>query len=234
MLDKLLPQLLIIEEENKKSINISLCNDIERAGFNITRIINIEKILNYFFHEPLAIIVINAELQENPMVTVSNIRKIDKLSNTPIIFLSSTKQLNLMEIDDLISFFYKPFLSDQIIHFLKNLLRRSKTILQDNIIKFKNISIDLNAERVYKGKEIIRLGPTEFKILRLFLQSPDSVYSRREIMRYLWEDDESFNQRLIDVHINRIRDALGKDSPIIKTVRFIGYSLNKDIVESDT
>lgn len=46
MLDKLLPQLLIIEEENKKSINISLCNDIERAGFNITRIINIEKILN--------------------------------------------------------------------------------------------------------------------------------------------------------------------------------------------
>lgn len=108
MLDKLLPQLLIIEEENKKSINISLCNDIESAGFNITRIINIEKILNYFFHEPLAITVTNAELQENPMVTVSNIRKIDKLSNTPIIFLSSTKQLNLMEIDDLISFFYKP------------------------------------------------------------------------------------------------------------------------------
>ncbi|KJV92484.1 response regulator [Rickettsia bellii] len=133
MLDKLLPQLLIIEEENKKSINISLCNDIERAGFNITRIINIEKILNYFFHEPLAIIVTNAELQENPMVTVSNIRKIDRLSSTPIIFLSSTKQLNLMEIDDLISFFYKPFLSDQIIHFLKNLLRRSKTILQDQI-----------------------------------------------------------------------------------------------------
>lgn len=73
MLDKLLPQLLIIEEENKKSINISLCNDIERAGFNITRIINIEKIFNYFFHEPLAIIVTNAELQENPMVTVSKV-----------------------------------------------------------------------------------------------------------------------------------------------------------------
>ncbi len=44
------------------------------------------------------------------MVTVSNIRKIDKLSNTPIIFLSSTKQLNLMGIDDLISFFLQTFL----------------------------------------------------------------------------------------------------------------------------
>lgn len=229
MLDKLLPQLLIIEEENKKSINISLCNDIERAGFNITRITNIEKILNYFFNQPLAVIITSTELQENPTITISNIRKIDKLSNTSIIFLSPTKQLNLMEPDDLISFFYKPFLSDQIINFLKNLLRRSKTILQDNIIKFKNISIDLNAERVYKNKQTIRLGPTEFKILRLFLQFPDSVFSRQEIMRYLWGDDESFNQRLVDVHINRIRDALGKDSPVIKTVRFIGYSLNKDI-----
>lgn len=134
-----------------------------------------------------------------------------------------------MEADDLVSFFYKPFLSDQIINFLKNLLRRSKTFLQDNIIKFKNISIDLNAEKVYKNGQNIRLGPTEFKILRLFLQFPDTVFSRREIMRYLWEDDESFNQHLIDVHINRIRDALGKQNPIIKTVRFIGYSLNKDI-----
>ncbi len=79
MLDKLLPKLLIIVEENKKSINISLCNDIERAGFNITRIINIKNILNYFFNELLAIVVTNPELQENPMVTGSNIRKIDKL-----------------------------------------------------------------------------------------------------------------------------------------------------------
>ncbi|XVN41578.1 MAG: response regulator transcription factor [Rickettsia endosymbiont of Argas persicus] len=134
-----------------------------------------------------------------------------------------------MENDDLITFFYKPFLSDHIINFLKNLLRRSKMVLQDNIIKFKNINIDLNAEKVYKDGQVIRLGPTEFKILRLFLQFPDSVFSRREIMQYLWEDDESFNQRLIDVHINRIRDALGKNNPVIKTVRFIGYSLNKDV-----
>jgi len=229
VLDKLLPQILIIEEENKKSFNISLYNDIERAGFNIMRVTTTEKILNYFLSQPLAIIVVSAELQDNPTVTIGNIRKIDKFSNTPLIFLSSTKQLNLMETDDLVSFFYKPFLSDHIINFLKNLLRRSKTVLQDNIIKFKNINIDLNAEKVYKDGHTIRLGPTEFKILRLFIQFPDSVFSRREIMRYLWEDDESFNQRLIDVHINRIRDALGKNNPIIKTVRFIGYSLNKNI-----
>jgi len=229
VLDKLLPQILIVEEESKKSLNISLYNDMERAGFNIIKTVAIEKILNYFFNQPIAIIIANAELRENPAVTISSIRKIDRFSNTPIIFLSSTKQLNLTESDNLISFFHKPFSSDQIISFLKNLLRCSKTVLQDNIIKFKNISIDLNAEKVYKNEQSIRLGPTEFKILRLFLQFPDNVFSRREIMRYLWENDESFNQRLIDVHINRIREALGKDNPVIKTVRFIGYSLNKEV-----
>ena len=229
VLDKLLPQILIIEEESKKSINISLYNDMERAGFNIIKAPTIEKILNYFFYQPLAIIIANKDLQENSAVTISSIRKIDKFSTTPIIFLSPARQLNLTESDNLVTFFYKPFSSDHIIDYLKNLLRYSKIILQDNFVKFKNISIDLNAEKVYKNGQSVRLGPTEFKILRLFLQSPERVFSRREIIRYLWGNDESFNQRLIDVHINRIRDALGKDNPIIRTVRFIGYSLNKEV-----
>lgn len=229
MLDKLLPQLLIVEEEkNKKSINIPLYNDIERAGFNIMRVTTIGKTLNYFFNHPIAIIVVSFELQENLSTIINNIRKIDKFAKVPIIFLLSHKQLNLTKTDDSILFFYKPFLSDQIILALKNLLRRSNAGLQNNIINFKHINIDLNTEKVYKNGQNIRLGPTEFKILRLFFQFPDNVFSRKEIMQYLWEDEESFNQRLIDVHINRIRDALGRE-PIIKTVRFIGYSLNKNI-----
>ncbi|WP_341787962.1 helix-turn-helix domain-containing protein [Rickettsia endosymbiont of Cantharis rufa] len=47
-------------------------------------------------------------------------------------------------------------------------------------------------------------------------------------MKYLWESGEAFSERPIDVHINRIREALGKDNLIIKTVRFIDYCLNKD------
>lgn len=166
--DKLLPEVLIIEEKNKKSVNISLSNDIERAGFNIIRASTLEKALTYFFSQPLAIMIINVELQENPLITINNFRKINKFSKTPIIFLLSNKQLNLTEIDDNVLFFYKPFLYEQIVGTLKSLLRRSKSVLQDNIIKFKNINIDLNTEKVYKDGLNIRLGPTEFKILRLF------------------------------------------------------------------
>lgn len=122
-------------------------------------------------------------------------------------------------------FFYKPFLSEQIVGTLKSLLRRSKSVLQDNIIKFKNINIDLNTEKVYKDGLNIRLGPTEN--FMTFFQFPNEVFSRQEIIKYLWESEETFNERLIDVHI-KIREALGKDNLIIKTVRFIGYCLNKD------
>ncbi|GAA5251765.1 hypothetical protein [Candidatus Rickettsia kedanie] len=83
--------------------------------------------------------IISAELQENPLITINNIRKINKFSKTPIIFLLPNKQLNLTEIDDNVLFFYKPFLSKQIVDTLKRLLGRSKSVLQDNIIKFKNI-----------------------------------------------------------------------------------------------
>ncbi|UZW38752.1 winged helix-turn-helix domain-containing protein [Rickettsia conorii] len=107
-------------------------------------------------------------------------------------------------------------------------MRRSKSVVQDNIINFKNLNIDLNNEKVYKDGMNIRLGPTEFKILRLFFQVPNEVFLRQEIIKYLWESEETFNERLIDVHINRIREALGKDNLIITTVRFIGYCLNKD------
>ncbi|WP_197068238.1 hypothetical protein [Rickettsia felis] len=115
MFDKLLPEVLIIEEKNKKSVNISLSNDIERAGFDIIRASTLEKALTYFFSQPLAIIIISAELQENPLITINNVRKINKFSKTPIIFFLPNKQLNLTEIDDNVLFFYKPFLSEQIV-----------------------------------------------------------------------------------------------------------------------
>ena len=91
-------------------------------------------------------------------------------------------------------FFYKPFLSEQIVGTLKSLLRRSKSVLQE----FKNKNIDLNTEKVYKDELNIRLGPTKFKILRLFFQFPNEVFSRQEIIKYLWESKETFNERLID------------------------------------
>ncbi|WP_341793386.1 MULTISPECIES: response regulator transcription factor [unclassified Rickettsia] len=234
MLDKLLPQVLIIE--HKENINISLYNIIERAGFDIIKANTLEKALSLAITP--AIIIISMQLQEEPAVVITAIRKVDKLLKIPIIFLSASKESNLSqtEMDNLISFLHKPFSSDQLINTIKNLLRRSKTILQDNVVKFKNINIDLNTQKLYKNGKIVRLGPTEFKILQLFLQFPTTIFSRQKMITYLWEDDKDFNPRVIDVHINRIREALGdigEEKKFIKTVRFVGYGLNLQNSDSE-
>nr|WP_253308291.1 hypothetical protein [Rickettsia endosymbiont of Ceutorhynchus assimilis] len=155
MLDKLLPQVLIIE--HKENINISLYNIIERAGFDIIKANTLEKALSLAITP--AIIIIGMQLQEEPAAVITAIRKVDKLLKIPIIFLSASKESNLSqtEMDNLISFLHKPFSSDQLINTIKNLLRRSKTILQDNVVKFKNINIDLNTQKLYKNGTFCRL-----------------------------------------------------------------------------
>ncbi|MCC8369654.1 MAG: response regulator transcription factor [Rickettsia endosymbiont of Oxypoda opaca] len=232
MLDKLLPQVLIIE--HKENINISLYNIIERAGFDIIKANTLEKVFSLAITP--AIIIIGTQLREEPAAVIIAIRKVGKLLKIPIIFLSAATESDLRraEADTLISFLPKPFSSDQLINTIKNLLRRSKTILQDNVIKFKNINIDLNTQKLYKNGKIVRLGPTEFKILQLFLQFPTIIFSRQKMITYLWEDNKDFNPRVIDV--NRIREALGdigEEKKFIKTIRFVGYCLNLQNSDSE-
>ena len=224
MLDKLLPQILIVR--HKESIHISLYNIIERAGFDIIKADTLEQAVSSNITP--AIIIIDAQPPELQII-ITSVRKIERLAKTPIIFLTAP-EIKILDQSkgNFFSFLPKPFSSDQLINMIKDLLRRSKPILKDNVIKFKNISIDLNTQRLYKNDKIARLSRTEFKILYLFLQFPTTVFSRQKIMEYVWENHKDFNPRIIDVHINRIRQTLGgtdEEKDFIKTVRFAGYCL---------
>jgi DNA-binding response OmpR family regulator len=225
--DKLLPRILIIEQENTKNTNISLYNNIERAGFDIIK----GDIASKAFALPSsympAVIIINISAKENPLETIAKIRKSYTLCKIPVIYLLSPEEpFPPSSKDNLISFIQKPFSLDELINAIRNLLRRSKVMLQDKIIRFKNVSIDLNTQKLYKNDITVRLGPTEFKILQLFLQFPTIVFSRQKIIECLWGCNAHFSPRIIDVHINRIREALSDDKEFIKTVRLVGYCLN--------
>ncbi|MFY9589322.1 winged helix-turn-helix domain-containing protein [Rickettsia endosymbiont of Halotydeus destructor] len=232
MLDKLLPQILIVEL--KETINVPLYNIIERAGFDIIKANTLEQALSGNIIP--TIIIIGVQPTE-PKMIITAIRKVEALYKIPIIFLSTPEKIvsNQLQVNNLISFLPKPFSSDQLLNMIKNLLRRSKPILQDNLIKFKNINIDINTQKLYKNGKIVRIGPTEFKILHLFLQFPTTIFSRQKIMEYLGENNKDYNSRIIDVHINRIRKALkdtNGEEELIKTVRFFGYCLELPNSES--
>ena len=88
-----------------------------------------------------------------------------------------------------------------------------------------DIELDRAAHRVKRGVRDVRLGPTEYRLLEFFMNHPDRVYSRAQVLDRVWGGNVYVEERTVDVHIRRLRKALtpfGYDSAI-RTVRGAGY-----------
>ncbi|MDR0773761.1 MAG: winged helix-turn-helix domain-containing protein [Rickettsia sp.] len=230
MFDKLPPRILIIE--STKSINVSLSNVIERAWFNLVKANTIEKATAYSIANHPDIIIVDSMVQDKVATEIATkLREINGLEKVAIIFLlhSGESPSNYtLEDNNFVVSLTKPFTSDQLMISIRSLLRRSNLILQDKVIKYKEVSMDLTSYKVTNNGRIIRLGPTEFKILQLFIKAPKVIFSRQDIVDKVWGRDTAIDLRTIDVHINRIRTSLkNKESEVfIKTIRAIGYCLD--------
>ncbi len=230
MFDKLPPRILIIE--STKSINASLSNVIEKAWFNLIRANTVEKAISFSTTNPPDVIIIDSIVQDKVATDIAiTIREIDGLAKVPIIFLlhpGESASNYTLEDNNFVASLIKPFTSDQLMLLIRSLLRRSNLILQDKVIKYKEVTMDLTTYKVTNSGRIIRLGPTEFKILQLFIKSPKVIFSRQDILDKVWGKDTIIDMRTIDVHVNRIRESIkNKESEIfIRTVRSTGYCLD--------
>jgi two-component system, OmpR family, phosphate regulon response regulator PhoB len=108
-------------------------------------------------------------------------------------------------------------------------LRRVRPALAGGHLRFADLEMDLAAHKVRRGGRAVALGPTEFRLLRHFLEHPGRVFSRERLLDAVWPHDAEIEARTVDVHIRRLRKALneggGKD--IVRTVRSAGYSLDE-------
>ncbi|WP_104668411.1 winged helix-turn-helix domain-containing protein [Ensifer adhaerens] len=122
----------------------------------------------------------------------------------------------------------KPFSTMEFVVRVKNLLRRLNPAVLGHMIKVGDLTLDRASHRVHRQKREVRLGPTEFKLLEFLMRSPGKVYSRSELRASLWGDDATVDERVVDVHIGRLRKGIGfgKADKLIRTVRGAGYSLS--------
>nr|MBP7563527.1 response regulator transcription factor [Candidatus Cloacimonadota bacterium] len=121
----------------------------------------------------------------------------------------------------------KPFSPKELLARIKVILRRTESSAKSNdLISFDNIfEMNLNKYEVkVKGKKV-DLTTTEFKILRLLSEKPGWVYSRDQLLDYLWGNDKIVVDRTIDVHIKNLREKLGSAGEYIKNIRGVGYKL---------
>ena len=121
----------------------------------------------------------------------------------------------------------KPFSLPEFMARLKAVLRRTSPSLLIDILVHGDLELDRASRLVTRGKREVRLGPTEYRLLEFFMEKPERVFSRDQLLDNVWGRDAYIDERTVDVHIGRLRKALtrGKEKKLIRTVRGAGYAL---------
>ncbi|MEJ2309052.1 MAG: phosphate regulon transcriptional regulator PhoB [Gammaproteobacteria bacterium] len=112
---------------------------------------------------------------------------------------------------------------------IKALLRRSRHFREEEVLEQGPIRLDLAGHQLYVEGKPVHLGQTEYKLLQFFLSHPGRVYSRAQLLDFVWGRNVYVEERTVDVHILRLRKALkpsGMDG-VIETVRGAGYRLTE-------
>ncbi|HEL6256356.1 response regulator transcription factor [Clostridioides difficile] len=157
-------------------------------------------------------------------------KMIRKSSSVPIIFLTALNdegdQLKGfdLECDDYIT---KPFSFNLLIKRVEAILRRSNKTINDKFIVFEKLKLDLNTYIAEIDGEPIELTLKEFNILKALIDKYPQVITREGLLDSIWGYDYYGDTRIVDAHIKNIRKKISL--PYIKTVKGIGYTLEKDI-----
>ncbi|PCJ25120.1 MAG: two-component system response regulator [Rickettsiales bacterium] len=229
--DKLPPKILVIEPD--LTLNANVCNAIERYWFDVIRTSDADAALRISEINPPNMAIISSRIKDMSAIEISvKLRKIAELQDLPLLFLIEKDEpesnYNLPN-SGYMELLHRPFTPNELMISIRSILRKSKPVFQDKIIGYDDIKMDLSTYQVFRGDKRVHLGPTEFKILQLLVLKPKNIYSRRQIIDYVWGADKEIAPRTIDVHINRIRTMMKEEKDkhlLIKTIRAAGYCLD--------
>jgi two-component system phosphate regulon response regulator PhoB len=91
-----------------------------------------------------------------------------------------------------------------------------------------DLNLDPVTHRVSWQGAPLKLGPTEFKLLNFLMRHPERVHSRAQLLDKVWGDHVFIEERTVDVHVKRLREALGMAGALVETVRGVGYRLTSE------
>jgi two-component system phosphate regulon response regulator PhoB len=227
------PSVLVVEDE--AAIAELLVWTFENEGYSVRQTGDGDEAL-VMVQEQLPDILILDWMIEN-VSGIEICRQLRKQSDTasiPIMMLTARG-----EEDDRIrglktgadDYLTKPFSPRELIARAEAVLRRSRPALSGSTLVFADLELDPVSYRVKRGGEPVHLGPTEFRLLKHFLERPNRVLSRNQLLDAVWGMDSNIDLRTVDVHIRRLRKAINLPgtADLIRTVRSAGYALENAI-----
>jgi len=161
------------------------------------------------------------------------LRRLPDTANVPIIMLTARGEeedrVRGLETgaDDYVT---KPFSPRELVARVGAVLRRVRPALAGERLSYSDIEMDTVSHKVRRDGSTVPLGPTEFRLLKHFLEHPGRVFSRERLLDSVWGRDSDIEPRTVDVHIRRLRKAIndGGRPDIIRTVRSAGYALDAE------
>jgi two-component system phosphate regulon response regulator PhoB len=223
------PCVLVVEDEPAQREVMSY--NFEAEGFRVAQASNGEEALMLVEESAPDIIVLDWMLPNVSGIEVCRRLKMrPETRGVPIIMLSARSE----EVDRVRGletgaddYMIKPYSLVELVARVRTQLRRTRPSVVGLVLTFDDIRLDSETYRVYRGEKVLKLGPTEFRLLTTFMEKPGRVWSREQLLDRVWGRDIYVDTRTVDVHIGRLRKALcafGGDDPL-RTVRGAGYAL---------
>jgi len=230
--EQMQPSILLVEDE--PSIVSVLRYNLQREGFDVREAGDGEEALVMVRERTPDLVILDWMLPSvSGLEVCRQLRRNRDYREMPIIMLTARA-----EEDDRIrgldsgadDYVTKPFSPSEVIARVRAVLRRTRPALDQDRLSYADIEMELDTYRVRRGGKSIHLGPTEFRLLRHFLENPRRVFSRERLLDAVWGPDISVEPRTVDVHIRRLRKALNAENErdIIRTVRSAGYALETE------
>ena len=224
-------QILIVEDE--LAIREMVVMTLEMAGFESLQAADVAEAHQQVVDHRPALILLDWMLPgDKSGIDFCRMLKSDEmLAEIPVIMLTakSTEDSLINGLDaGADDYMTKPFSTRELISRIKAVLRRSRALSSDKLIKISQLSLDPKSQRVTAQGNLIDMGPTEYRLLAFFMSHPERAYTRTQLLDQVWGGNVYIEERTIDVHIRRLRKLLRPYDcdKLIQTVRGTGYRLS--------
>jgi two-component system phosphate regulon response regulator PhoB len=224
-------QILVVEDE--EALSTLLRYNLESEGYDVETIADGDEADLRLRETTPDLVLLDWMLPRLSGIEVCRrLRKREQTKNLPVIMLTargeeSEKIQGLSTGAD--DYVVKPFSVPELMARVKSMLRRSNPATISNLLTVAGIELNRDTHQVTRNGRVVRLGPTEFRLLDFLMSSPERVFSREQLLNGVWGHDHYVDERTVDVHIGRLRQAIirGKEVDPIRTVRGTGYALMK-------
>ncbi len=229
-------KVLVVEDEMAISELIAL--NLRHAGFDVTVCHDAERALAEVDRVLPDLVLLDWMLPgQSGLAMAKRWRGAQRTRDLPIIMLTARAE----EVDKVAGldagaddYLTKPFSTHELMARVRAVLRRKAPQALDSAVEVAGLRLDPGTRRVTRGDTEVRIGPTEFKLLHFFMTHPERVHSRAQLLDRVWGDHVFIEERTVDVHVKRLREALQpvQRSQLIETVRGAGYRLTQNVSDA--